>query len=177
MTDIPTAPAPMITTVLPGETFPSSVPHSNPVGSASDSMTAAVKSTVAGSLYSDDDACGMRTNSACVPSIWLPSTHPPETQCEGIPFRQKLQTLQAEMHEMSTVSPGTRPWTLEPTSWITPTPSWPSTRPGVADCTWPLMMCRSVPQIVVYLSLTIASVADWMIGCGRSSMSTTPSLL
>jgi hypothetical protein len=45
-----------------------------------------------------------------------------------------------------------------PAESMAPTPSWPRIRPGDAQvATSPLRICRSVPQIVVFVILTIAS--------------------
>ena len=77
-------------------------------------------------------ACGMRTYSACVPSIALPRIQPPVVQCEYMPLRQYSHLPQDEMQEISTWSPGLKVVTPAPTSSTTPTPSWPRMRPGVA---------------------------------------------
>jgi hypothetical protein len=49
-----------------------------------------------------------------------------------------------------------------PTVSITLTPSCPRMRPGVQVGPSPFMMCKSVPQIVVWLMFTIASVGAAM---------------
>jgi len=46
--------------------------------------------------------CGVRTYSACVPSISLPGIQPPVVQCESFPRRQYPHLPQAEMQEMRT---------------------------------------------------------------------------
>ena len=51
-------------------------------------------------------ACGIRTNSACVPSMVLPRIQPPSRQCEYMPFLQKSHFPQDVTQEMITVSPG-----------------------------------------------------------------------
>ena len=93
-------------------------------------------------------ACGMRTYSACVPSIMLPRIQPPLRQCEYIRFLQKSQLPHAVMHEMMTLSPTRNSETPAPTCSTTPTPSWPRMRPSGTTARSPFRMCRSVPQIV-----------------------------
>src|SRR5215471_16603269 len=100
----------------------------------------------------------MRTYSAWVPSISLPRIQPPLVQCEYIPLRQYSHLPQEEMQEIRTWSPGRNWVTPEPAAVTTPTPSWPRIRPGLQLGTSPLRICRSVPQIVVFEILTIASV-------------------
>ena len=78
------------------------------------------------------------------------------------------------MQEISTRSPGLNAVTAGPTVSTTPTPSWPRMRPGWQVGTSPLRMCRSVPQIVVLVILTIASVGAAMSGFGRSSRAFLP---
>ena len=53
-----------------------------------------------------------------------------------------------------------------PTLSTTPTPSWPRMRPGSQLGTSPLRICRSVPQIVVLVILTMASSVPVMTGSG-----------
>ena len=48
---------------------------------------------------------GMRTYSACVPSIVLPRIQPPVVQCEYMPLRQYSHLPQAVMQDISTRSP------------------------------------------------------------------------
>ena len=101
----------------------------------------------------------MRTYSACVPSISLPRIQPPVVQWEYMPLRQYSHLPQAVMQEISTRSPG---WKA-----VTPTPTWSidanafvaEDAPGAQLGTSPFRMCRSVPQIVVLVTLTIASSA------------------
>ena len=62
------------------------------------------------------------------------------------------------MQEIRTRSPGLNAVTPGPISSTMPTPSWPRMRPGAQVGTSPLRMCRSVPQIVVLVILTMASV-------------------
>ena len=50
-------------------------------------------------------ACGMRTYSACVPSMVLPNIQPPWWQWEYMAFLQKSQFKQAVTHERMTLSP------------------------------------------------------------------------
>jgi len=78
------------------------------------------------------------------------------------------------MQEISTRSPGLKVLTPAPTASMTPTPSWPSTVPGTQVGTSPLRMCRSVPQMVVFVILTTASVGAWMVGLARSSSAFLP---
>src|SRR3546814_8175895 len=52
----------------------------------------------------------------------------------------------------------TRTDTLFPYTTLFRSPSWPRIRPGSQVVTSPLRMCRSVPQIVVFVTRTIASV-------------------
>ncbi len=111
----------------------------------------------------------MRTYSACVPSILLPRIQPPVAQCEYMPRRHASHLPHDEMHEISTRSPGPNADTAAPTCSTTPTPSCPSTRPGSQLGTSPLRICRSVPQMVVCVTRTIASVAAASVGAGRSS--------
>src|SRR5271163_4811254 len=75
---------------------------------------------------------------------------------------------------MRTRSPGLNTVTAGPTLSTMPTPSWPRMRPGWHVGTSPLRMCRSVPQIVVFTILTIASVGAVISGFGRSSRAFLP---
>ena len=111
----------------------------------------------------------MRTNSAWVPSMRWPRIQPPVAQCEYMPLRQALQRPHAVMQEINTLSPGLKLTTPAPTASMMPTPSWPNTVPGWQVARSPLRMCRSVPQIVVLVIRTTASVGIWIIGLGRSS--------
>ncbi len=61
------------------------------------------------------------------------------------------------MQEISTRSPAWKAVTPAPTDSTTPTPSWPRIRPGAQVGTSPLRICRSVPQMVVLVTLTMAS--------------------
>ena len=99
----------------------------------------------------------------------LPRIQPPLVQCEYMPRRQYSHFPQEEMHEISTASPWAKPVTLEPASTMTPVPSWPRMRPGWQVATSPLRICRSVPQMVVRVILTMASVGCWISGMGRFS--------
>ena len=56
--------------------------------------------------------------------------------------------------------------TPAPTSSTIPVPSWPRIRPTATVARSPLRMCRSVPQIVVLLIRTTASVASRSAGLG-----------
>ena len=66
--------------------------------------------------------------------------------------------------------------TEEPTSSITPTPSCPRIVPGTMPGIVPRTMCRSVPQMALAVSRTIASVGCSIFGSGTLSrrMSPTP---
>ncbi len=156
-------------TLEPGATLPFSTPHSKPVGRMSLSMTSASSSAPAGIGYRLVSACGMRTYSACVPSMLLPRIQPPVAQCEYMPLRHGSQRPHELMHEISTWSPGLKVVTAAPTASITPTPSWPRMVPGLQVATSPLRMCRSVPQIVVRVMRTMASPGDATTGLARSS--------
>lgn len=70
---------------------------------------------------------------------------------------------------ISTRSPTLKLVTPAPTASITPTPSWPRMVPSLQVATSPLRMCRSVPQIVVLMIFTSASVGAWSAGLARSS--------
>ena len=78
------------------------------------------------------------------------------------------------MQEMMTRSPTLTFVQPGPTSVTMPTPSWPRMRPSSTVGTSPLRMCRSVPQMVVASTLTIASVGSWMAGSGTSSQDLLP---
>ena len=65
-----------------------------------------------------------------------------------------------------TRSPTSYPTTAEPSCSMTPTGSWPTIRPGATGYS-PRRMCTSVPQIVVIVTRTIASVGPHS-GIGRS---------
>src|SRR5665647_649328 len=106
----------------------------------------------------------MRTNSACVPSMVLPRIQPPVVQWEYICLRQYSHLPQALTQEISTWSPALNAVTAGPTFSMMPTPSWPRIEPGLQVGTSPLRMCRSVPQMVVLVILTIASVGAVMSG-------------
>ena len=87
------------------------------------SITSASSSAPAGIPYRLMSACGMRTYSACVPSMLLPRIQPPVLQCEYIWRRQLAHLPQALTHEISTGSPALKAVTAEPTASTTPTPS------------------------------------------------------
>jgi len=95
-------------------------------------------------------------------------------QWEYIPFLQYSQVAQEQMQEIKTCSPFLNPRTLVPVSSTIPTPSCPKIVPGVQVATSPLLICRSVPQIVDFVSLMIASVGWVILGFGRSSNLTSP---
>ena len=69
------------------------------------SITSASSSAPAGKGYRLVSACGVRTYSACVPSMVLPRIQPPVAQCEYIPLRHKSQMPHALTQEISTRSP------------------------------------------------------------------------
>ena len=74
-------------------------------------------------------------------------------------------------------APGRRCWTRftpRPTCSTVPTASWPRMRPAVTAGTSPLRMCRSVPQIVVASTRTMASVSATSSGLGTSSHDERP---
>src|SRR5512133_2458591 len=117
----------------------------------------------------------MRTYSACVPSIVLPRIQPPPVaQCEYIPFLQGSHFPHDEMQEMRTRSPFLNVDTAGPVSSTTPTPSCPRMRPSVTVATSPFRMWRSVPQIVVLVTFTMASVGSFIAGLGFSSQERLP---
>ena len=116
----------------------------------------------------------MRTYSACVPSMVFPRIQPPSLQCEYMLRLQKSQRPQDVMHEMRTVSPLRMPVTAVPISSTIPTPSCPRMRPSVTVGTSPLRMWRSVPQMVVVVIRTTASVASSIRGFGISSQERRP---
>lgn len=72
------------------------------------------------------------------------------------------------MAEISTLSPTDSSETAAPTSSSIPMPSWPKILPLSTSGTWPRRMCRSVPQMVVVVMRTMASVGSWMVGLGAS---------
>ncbi len=78
------------------------------------------------------------------------------------------------MQEISTRSPGRTLRTSPPISTTVPTASWPRMRPGVTSGTSPLMMCRSVPQMVTASTRTTASAASLMPGSGTSCQEVCP---
>ncbi len=104
----------------------------------------------------------------------MPEAPSSARQCDGLPLRQYVQTPQALMQAMMTRSPTSTLRTDEPTSTTVPTPSWPSTLPSVTVGTSPLMMCRSVPQIVVVSTRTSASVVSTSFGSGTSTQLFVP---
>src|SRR4051794_442072 len=77
------------------------------------------------------------------------------------------------MHDTSTRSPTAQP-VAGPASTTVPTASWPRILPGVTSGTSPLRMCRSVPQIVVASTRTIASRSSIGTGNGTSRHSACP---
>jgi hypothetical protein len=149
-------------------------PHSTPVGRMSLNITSASSSAPSGIRQRLVSACGMRRYSAWVPSISVPSIHPPVVQREYMPRRQYSQRPQAEMQEIRTRSPLRKLVTAGPTFSTVPTPSWPRIRPGLQVPTSPLRMCRSVPQMVVLTTFTTASVGAFTSGIGRSSSDFLP---
>src|SRR5271170_1778195 len=86
-----------------------------------------------------------------------PSFQPPFLHISSIDLRQNVHVAQEVMQAIRTLSPFLKFFTSGPTESTTPTPSWPRTRPFGTVGTSPLMMCRSVPQIVVRVSFTTAS--------------------
>src|SRR5690554_1840802 len=116
----------------------------------------------------------MRTYSAWVPSTRCPRIQPPSSQWEYICCLQYSHLPQEVTQEMMTLSPFLKLLTPSPTSSTMPTPSWPRIRPGVTVGTSPLRICRSVPQIVVLVILTMASVALEIIGLGTEVQDFSP---
>src|SRR5579871_5353815 len=99
----------------------------------------------------------------------LPRIQPPVLQCEYIWRRQLTHFPQALTHEIRTRSPALKAVTAAPTASTMPTPSWPRMRPDVQVGTSPFRMCRSVPQIVVRVTFTMASVGAVITGLGLPS--------
>jgi hypothetical protein len=89
-------------------------------------------------------------------------------------FRQYAHFPQALMQDISTRSPALNAVTAGPAVSTTPMPSWPRIRPGWQVGTSPFKICRSVPQIVVFVIFTIASVGAWIAGFGRFSNALFP---
>lgn len=73
-----------------------------------------------------------------------------------------------------TLSPTLKLFTLEPTDSTIPIPSWPSVVFDGTSGVSPLIICRSVPQIVVLTILIIASVLSVMNGFSLSINFSTP---
>src|SRR6187200_3336639 len=113
-------PEPTIATVEPGATLPFKTPHSKPVGRISLNITSASSSAPAGIGYRLVSACGVRTYSACVPSISLPRIHAPVLQWEYMPRLQFSHFPQEDTHEIRTRSPGRNAVTPAPTESMTP---------------------------------------------------------
>src|SRR5664280_3390262 len=100
----------MTATVSPGLIWPFRTPHSKPVGRMSLSITSASSSDPLGTWYKLVSANGIRTCSACVPSMRLPRIHPPPfAQCEYLPFLQASHVPHDVMHEINTRSPAWQP--------------------------------------------------------------------
>jgi hypothetical protein len=68
-----------------------------------------------------------------------------------------------------TRSPGQSRCTPEPTSSTVPTASWPRILPARTSGTSPARMCRSVPQMVVASTRTMASPSSMISGSATSS--------
>ena len=119
-------------------------------------------------------ACGVRTYSACVPSISLPRIQPPVVQWENMPLRQYSHLPQDEMQEISTRSPGLKAVTPAPTLSMTPTPSWPRMRPGaqVGDIALEDMQIGAADRRFDDLDDRVARRPD--LGLGRSSRDFLP---
>ena len=83
--------------------------------------------------------------------------------------RQNLQAPHALTHDTRMRSPTLSLLTAPPTSAIVPTASCPRMRLSTIAGTSPLRMCRSVPQIVVVSTCTMASVSAASTGRGTSS--------
>ena len=143
--------------------------------------------TSSGSFTSPTLAYGMRAFSAWRPSKPPASSGPPKnavpsplgfalSHCAKYPARQYEQVPQAIVEGMTTRSPGTKLRTCSPISSTTPTPSCPRIRPSFVPGMVPRTKWRSVPQIALAVSRTIASVGSWILGSATSSslMSPTP---
>src|SRR5579872_5733208 len=78
------------------------------------------------------------------------------------------------MQETRTWSPFLKLLTALPVSSTIPTPSWPRMRPGTTSGTSPFRICRSVPHIVVFTTLTRASVGSIIVGFGLVSQAFLP---
>ncbi len=118
----------------------------------------------------EPSAKGTRTNSAWVPLIRLPSTQPPPPpHWPYIASRHAQHWPQAETDETITWSPGRRWFTSGPTSTTSPTASWPRTVPGFTSGRRPRRIWRSLPQMVVVSTRTIASVTSSITGSGTMS--------
>src|SRR6478672_7518744 len=171
----PIGPAPTTATVSPGCTPPFRTPTSYAVGrmSARNNTSSSVRPS--GTLYRDVSANGTRANSAWRPSIvWPKIQPPPPVQRPYWPPLQYWQRPHEVMHETSTRSPGSIVVTAEPTSTTVPTASWPRIVPGWHVGTWPLRMCKSVPQIVDVSMRTMASVGSRIVGSETDSQARCP---
>ena len=93
----------------------------------------------------------------------------PCSQWEGMPRLQYSHFAHAVMQEIKTRSPLQNLLTPVPTSSTTPIPSCPRIRPSATEAKSPFRMCRSVPQIVVLVIRTTASVTSRSAGFGTSS--------
>ena len=88
--------------------------------------------------------------------------------------RQYSHLPQAVMHEISTWSPALKAVTAAPTAVDDADALVAEDAAGRQVGTSPLRMCRSVPQMVVLVILTMASVAAVISGLGRSSKAFLP---
>lgn len=83
--------------------------------------------------------------------------------------RQYEQYPHPSVEGMTTRSPTLRFLTSGPTYSTTPTPSWPRMVPSCIPARVPRTMCRSVPQIALEVSRTMASVGSLIFGSSTSS--------
>ncbi len=153
----PIGPWPKIATSSPRPTRPFSTAAKPPEATPPRSRTcSSVKVSGIGTRL----ACakGIRTNSACAPSIVLPSRQPPRCpwQCAACPFRQLSHWPQGVVDPNNTRCPGSYPKMSSPSSCTTPTASCPSVSPGRTGNS-PFTMWRSVAQTDALVTRTIAS--------------------
>ena len=100
-----------------------------------------------------------------------PRAQPPlgSVQLLTQPWRQKKHSPQKVSTFTVTRSPGFTVETALPTSSTTPTISWPTVTPGTARGTEPCLMCRSLVQMLLRVTRTMASRSWTRTGRGFSS--------
>ena len=118
------------------------------------------------------------TNSACsseTPS-GQPNAQPPfgSVQLFTQPWRQKKHSPQNVSTLTLTRSPGRTDVTAAPTASTTPTISCPTVMPGTARGTEPCLMCRSLVQMELSVTRTMASRGSAITGAGLSSRAKWP---